>query len=108
MLEDEFPEAKTPGQTLSRVLQELRDRGELEFLDLDGTYRIFDLDHEYVGATKSSDSGRRYEARTYETTVQARSLPMAFRNAALEWYNSQCPFSGVDHEGLLDVAHILP
>lgn len=33
---------------------------------------------------------------------------MAFRNPALEWYNSQCPFSGVDHEGLLDVAHILP
>lgn len=33
---------------------------------------------------------------------------MAFRNAALEWYNSRSPFSGVVHEGLLDVAHILP
>jgi len=29
----------TPEQTLSRILQELRDVGEIEFIDNDGTYR---------------------------------------------------------------------
>jgi len=28
----------TPDQTLSRILQELRDAGEIEFIDNDGTY----------------------------------------------------------------------
>lgn len=108
ILEREFPDAGTPGQTLSRVLQELRDRDELEFLDRDGTYRILDLDYEANGATTDDESGHQYEARTYETTVQARSIPVAFREAVLEWYGSRCPVSGVDHRGLLDVAHVLP
>jgi putative restriction endonuclease len=30
----------TPAQTLSRVLQELRDEGAIEFLDNEGTYRL--------------------------------------------------------------------
>lgn len=30
------------------------------------------------------------------------------RDAALSWYDSRRPVSGVDHEGLLDVAHVLP
>ncbi len=33
-------EGKTPEQTLSRVLQELRDEGMIEFLDDDGRYRL--------------------------------------------------------------------
>lgn len=108
ILEREFPDAETPGQTFSRVLQELRDRDELEFLDRDGTYRILDLDYEANGATTDGETDHQYEARTYETAVQARSMPVAFREAALEWYGSRCPVSGVDHEGLLDVAHVLP
>ena len=108
VLEAEFPDAKTPGQTLSRVLQELRDRGELEFLDLNGTYRILDLDEGAMASPAESVPGQQYEAKTYETTVQARSMPVAFREAALSWYDSQCPVSGVDHDGLLDVAHVLP
>lgn len=108
VLEAEFPEAKTPDQTLSRVLQELRDRGELEFLDLDGTYRILDLDDEAMASPEESNPGQQYEARTYETIVQARSMPVALRKAALSWYDSRCPVSGVDHDGLLDVAHVLP
>lgn len=108
ILEREFPDARTPGQTLSRVLQELRDRGELDFLDHEGTYRILDLDYEGGKVAEERDTDHEYEARTYETTVQARSLPVAFRDAALSWYDSRCPISGVDHEGLLDVAHVLP
>lgn len=109
VLEREFPDADTPDQTLSRVLQELRDRDELEFLDYEGTYRILDLDHDPEGAdggAGTGDGADRYEARTYETTARARSLPAAFRDAALSWYESRCPVSGVDREGLLDVAHV--
>lgn len=29
----------TPDQTLSRILQELRDAGQIEFVEYDGTYR---------------------------------------------------------------------
>lgn len=108
ILEQEFPNADTPGQTLSRVLQELRDRDELEFLDSRGRYRILDLNYEAERSAADEPTDHQYEARTYETTVQARSMPAAFREAALEWYDSCCPVSGVDHEGLLDVAHILP
>lgn len=107
ILTREFPDANTPGQTLSRVLQELRDRDELEFLGR-GTYRILDLDLDPDATTADNPSDHSYEARTYETTVQARSMPAAFRDAALAWYDSQCPVSGVDHAGLLDVAHVLP
>ncbi len=107
VLEAEFPEANTPGQTLSRVLQELRDSDELEFLDHAGTYRIREL--EVDAADVSTDQGTgTYEAETYETTVQARSMPAAFREAVLSWYDARCPVSGVDHAGLLDVAHVLP
>jgi len=31
---------RTPAQTLSRVLQELRDMGYIEFIDSAGTYRL--------------------------------------------------------------------
>lgn len=107
VLEREFPDAETPGQTLSRVLQELRDRGEVEFLDHAGTYRILNLDIPSEDTTVDSTVVPEYEARTYETTVAARSMPVAFRDAVLSWYDSRCPVSGVDHHGLLDVAHVL-
>lgn len=111
VLEAEFPDAKTPGQTLSRVLQELAKRDEIEFLDYEGTYKILDLDEDQMvepTAGTDTDEPQSYEAATYETTVQARSMPVAFRKAALSWYDSRCPVSGVDHDGLLDVAHVLP
>ena len=43
----------------------------------------------------------------YETTVGARSLPAGFRRVVLAAYERRCPVSGVDHERLLDVAHVL-
>ena len=46
-------------------------------------------------------------AQTYETTVQARALDPEFRLTVLSRYGSSCPVSGVDHRGLLDVAHVL-
>lgn len=88
-------------------VQELRDRDELEFLDYEGTYRIEDLAYEPTESNEADASDHEYEANTYETTVQTRSMPAAFRDAVLSWYDTRCPVSGVDHAGLLDVAHVL-
>jgi putative restriction endonuclease len=47
-------------------------------------------------------------AGVYETTVQARAVDPEFRVTVLSRYDRTCPVSGVDHPGLLDVAHVLP
>jgi putative restriction endonuclease len=47
-------------------------------------------------------------AGTYETTVEARSVDPEFRATVLSCHDRTCPVSGVDHPGLLDVAHVLP
>ncbi|MFA9518477.1 HNH endonuclease [Halopenitus sp. H-Gu1] len=52
-----------------------------------------------------SDAGMR--AGTYETTVHARTVDPEFRATVLSRHDRTCPVSGVDHPGLLDVAHIL-
>lgn len=46
-------------------------------------------------------------ASTYETTIQARTVDPEFRATVLSRHDRICPVSGVDHPGLLDVAHIL-
>jgi len=53
-----------------------------------------------AGETKST-------AGTYETTIHARVVDPEFRATVLSLYNKTCPISGVDHPGLLDVAHVL-
>ncbi|WP_229504817.1 HNH endonuclease [Natrinema versiforme] len=45
---------------------------------------------------------------TYETTVEARAIDPEFRATALARFDRTCPISGVDHPGLLDIAHVLP
>ena len=52
-----------------------------------------------------SDAGM--AAGTYETTVHARSVDPEFRATALSRHDRTCPVSGVDHPGLLDIAHVL-
>ncbi|SDR06309.1 HNH endonuclease signature motif containing protein [Natronobacterium texcoconense] len=46
-------------------------------------------------------------AGTYETAVEARAIDPEFRATALARFDRTCPISGVDHPGLLDVAHVL-
>ncbi|WP_205254483.1 MULTISPECIES: HNH endonuclease signature motif containing protein [Halorussus] len=53
-----------------------------------------------------SDAGMR--AGTYEATAYARSVDPEFRATVLSRHDRTCPVSGVDHPGLLDVAHVLP
>lgn len=121
VLEREFPENNHPGQKFSQIMQQLKRRGEVEFVDGDGTYRILSLSGPIAGeADAAGESGAgsdpttdaetfpEYEAREYETTVGARSIPAAFRSAVLDRYDHACPVSGVDHDRLLDVAHVLP
>jgi len=52
-----------------------------------------------------SDAGMR--AGTYEATVHARAVDPEFRATVLSRHGRSCPISGVDHPGLLDVAHVL-
>ena len=37
-IDDTASTGATPAQTLSKILQQLRDAGEIEFIDNDGTY----------------------------------------------------------------------
>jgi len=115
VLREEFPENHNREAKLRQILQQLGERGELAFVDGDGTYRILELGDaappvggdETGSVADPADDGWQYEAREYETTVGARSLPTAFRDAVLARYDTRCPVSGVDHPRLLDVAHVL-
>jgi putative restriction endonuclease len=49
-----------------------------------------------------------FTAGTYETVTYARAVDPEFRATVLSRYGTTCPVSGVDHAGLLDVAHVLP
>lgn len=51
--------------------------------------------------------GDEFSASTYETTSYARAVDPKFRATVLSRYDRTCPVSGVDHPGLLDVAHVL-
>lgn len=116
VLRREFPENRTPGQKFSQVMQQLRDREEVEFVDGRGTYRILSLSGDVAAAGPDAPayaveeydplSGR--AADEYETTAAARSISAAFRDGILNRYDHTCPVSGVDHDALLDVAHVLP
>lgn len=110
VLREEFPDNRNREAKLRQILQQLAERDELEFVDHAGTYRILDLGEGADAASERETTVQdwTYEAQEYETTVGARSLPAAFRDAVLSLYGAECPVSGVDHERLLDVAHVLP
>lgn len=63
---------------------------------------------EWADSTETRSTATEGTAETYETTVQARATDPEFRATALARYDHRCPVSGVDHPGLLDVAHVLP
>jgi putative restriction endonuclease len=54
-----------------------------------------------------SVSGDEMHTGTYKATVHARSVDPEFRATVLSRHDRTCPISGVDHPGLLDVAHVL-
>jgi len=81
----------------------------------DGRYSLTDAGREFVenavvewaDTSTSSTGSEEIAAGTYETTVYARSVDPEFRATVLREYDGTCPVSCVDHEGLLDVAHVL-
>ncbi len=81
-----------------------------------GAYALTDAGHRFVDeavaewadtAWTPEGTDEAMTADVYETTVQARAVDREFREVALARYDRTCPVSGVDHPGLLDVAHVL-
>ena len=92
----------------------LRSMGFVE--KLDGKYALTVAGYQFVdeAVSKWADTawtpdatGDSMTAGVYEVTVQARTVDPEFRVTVLSRYNRTCPVSGVDHPGLLDVAHVL-
>lgn len=80
------------------------------------TYVLTETGHRFVDEAVAdwADSewtpktaGESMTAAAYETTAHARAVDPEFRVAVLSRYDRTCPVSGVDHPGLLDVAHVL-
>lgn len=70
--ETEFPDAKTPEQTLSRELQELRDLGEIEFVE-PGVYRM-------LAVSPTGTNGDQYPP---EELIPMRAF-LIFRNRSVQ------------------------
>lgn len=92
----------------------LRSMGYVE--KQDGAYALTDAGWDFVDAAVEDWAGSAIEptastpdasANTYETTTQARAIDPEFRATVLSRHERTCPVSGVDHAGLLDVAHVL-
>lgn len=106
----EFPDAATPDQTLSRVLQELRDLGELEFV-APGIYRIF------IEAPAESERRERIlrgpplpkgRSVVRNRPVRVRPYQPAFRSWVLPNFGHACAVCGLAPEWFLQAAHLRP
>lgn len=105
-----FPDARTPEQTLSRVLQELRDAGHIEFVS-PGVYRVLRLGterhpppNERVPA--SLEHGSQTEVRTRE--VQYRPYQDWFRSYVVPNFGHACAVCGLAPEWFVQAAHLRP
>ena len=82
----------------------------------DSTYILTEIGQRFVDDAIESwadsewtqtENGDTITAGTYETVTHARAVDPEFRATVLSRHDRTCPISGVDHPGLLDVAHIL-
>ncbi|MFP8888518.1 HNH endonuclease [Natrialbaceae archaeon A-CW2] len=60
-------------------------------------------DSDWTPATDGAEAS----AGTYVTTIHSRVVDPEFRATVISRHDRMCPISGVDHPGLLDVAHVL-
>ncbi|WP_310498030.1 HNH endonuclease signature motif containing protein [Sandarakinorhabdus sp.] len=89
----------TPAQTLSRVLQDLRDDGVLIF-DGGGRYRL-----------ASGLAGLDIEAAVETETLRMQKARLgqgAFRKALEHRWHGRCPMTGIEERALLRASHIVP
>jgi putative restriction endonuclease len=92
----------------------LRSMGLVEKRDRE--HALTDEGHRFVGSAVeewadtewTTGDAADHSAGTYETVAHARAVDPEFRATVLSRYERTCPVSGVDHPGLLDVAHVLP
>jgi hypothetical protein len=89
----------TTGQTLSRVLQELRDDGLLLF-DARGRYRLSMATRRVADVDLAADTQR-------AMLVQARVGQGRFRTGLLMRWGRHCPLTGIGELGLLRASHII-
>ena len=90
---------KTPQQTLSRELQELRDTGVLIF-DGEGRYRIASgLAAKAVEEAIATEVWRLQRARRGQG---------AFRDKVMDYWHGACPLTGITEPDLLRASHIVP
>ena len=90
----------TPSQTISRVLQELRDSGAIIFLG-GGRYQLSALTAD-AATTEAALATQRAAA------VMARLGQGRFRTALLRRFGGACPMTGIAEAGLLRASHIIP
>jgi putative restriction endonuclease len=84
-----------------------RDNDEYA-LTAEGRQFVEDAVEEWANTAWTPDSAEHeLTAGTYETTAHARAVDPEFRATVLSRHERACPVSGVDHPGLLDVAHVL-
>ncbi len=107
---------KTPGQTVSRILQELRDERLVEFLS-NGKYLLLDtqlqveaedLPDEAIDIAIKQGKLRVGDIVTEDVTVLARRRKSQdrLRALALDNYERRCAFCDVKEQGFLRAAHI--
>lgn len=108
---------RTPAQTLSRVLQELRDEGAIEFVR-EGTYRLvyepIDVEAKEFSDTEVDSLIRRKLLRLgrVETSDQValsrrRRGQDRVRTLALDNYGNQCALCDISDTSLLIASHIV-
>jgi putative restriction endonuclease len=118
IIEETRSNGATPAQTLSRVLQDLRDEGVLEFLD-GGAYRVTkqpvdielaDLTDPEIDAAIRERLLRlgRVETGTAVAEARRRCGQARLRVLVLQNYQSRCAVCDVSDPHLLVASHIVP
>jgi predicted restriction endonuclease len=114
---DAEAEGKTPKQTLSRVLQELRDMGLIEFVDNQGKYIFLadpiqneqhHLSNQAIEVAIKANKLKFQSVSTGETEqmIRQRRGQQRLRTLTLQNYEYQCALCDLKDENLLIAAHI--
>jgi len=91
-----------------RSMELVEKQGDAYTLTDEGRQFVEDAVEQWADTTwTAAASDTEMGAGTYETTVHARAVDPEFRATVLSRHDQTCPVSGVDHPGLLDVAHVL-
>lgn len=116
-LSSQFPDNDHVQAKIRQQLQRLRDRGEVEFLDEQGTYRISvtdEIQHEKtkLEQTLSSEPELTDDSETF-TESRRRVRDAAFTQLVRDAYDEQCAICGSARESPdgnpeVEAAHIYP